>query len=388
MRLLVIDSIPTPYNTSFHAALAVHAGIVSRTIFLASRHTNRSWNVNLQNLAFDHRILPGLHAYIEAVEVPLYFHWGLWSEMRSFKPDVVAICGYGYFATLEVLWFARLHRLAAVLWSGGHLLSGFFKRALVERYKRWVITQFDAYLTYGSAARDQLVHYNAPSERIVVGCNTVDVHWFSGRADALRRVRSSEGPLRLLYVGRFVPIKNVAALIAAVGHLRQRGLDVTLILAGDGALRPALEAQANHGAQGVTFVGFREGDELVEAYVNADALVLPSLNEPWGLVVNEAAACGIPSVVSTRAGAARDLIVEGETGLTFDPAVAGDLERALESLVRDRELCRRMGEAAHRFILTRDQAHYASRLVAAAESGLAARPYGVRPLTPTDSNEQ
>ena len=169
-------------------------------------------------------------------------------------------------------------------------------------------------------------------------------------------------------------IKNVGALISAVGHLQERGLDVNLTIAGDGPLRKTLQEQTNReGVRGVTFSGFTSGDKLVEAYVSADALVLPSLNEPWGLVVNEAAACGRPSVVSTRAGAARDLIREGENGLTFDPTVRGELEQVLERLARDPQLCRSMGRAAQKFILTRDQAYYAERMLEAAELALTAR---------------
>src|SRR3989442_5006377 len=100
---------------------------------------------------------------------------------------------------------------------------------------------------------------------------------------------------------------------------------------------------------------------MVEAYVDADVLVLTSLNEPWGLVVNEAAACGIPSIVSTRAGAALDLIENNRTGLTFDPEVVGGLERCIEQFSRQPSLARRMGELARNIILTRRQSYYCRR---------------------------
>jgi glycosyltransferase involved in cell wall biosynthesis len=368
MRLLVIDSIPTPYNVPFFAAVARCQGVTAHTLFLASRDSNRQWKIDSAPYAFDYRILPSLHAYIEPIELPLYIQWGLWTEMRRFRPHVIVIGGYHYCATLEVLAYAHIHQIGTVLWSGSHLLSGFFKRAWADAYRHWVITRFDAYLAYGTAARDQLIHYGAPAERVVVGFNTVDVHWFKDRANVLRRSIAREGPLRLLFVGRLVHIKNVGALIAAVGHLQQRGFDVTLTIAGDGPLRHSLREQADRDAvRGVTFLGFRAGDELVDAYVNADVLVLPSLNELWGLVVNEAAACGVASVVSTRAGAAHDLIRDGETGFKFDPVVSGQLESTLERLAKHSELCRLMGEAAQRFIITRDQPYYADRLLEAAE---------------------
>ena len=371
IRLLAVQNIMSPYNLSFFAALSKVQAVAARTVFLAPNDTNRPRQALPADLGFDYRVLPCLHTFMPRYDMPVYVHWGLWTELRRFHPDVLVISGYHYFATLEVLAFARGHRVPAVLWSGSHLGSGFIKRGWADAYKRWVISRFDAYLTYGSAARDQLVHYGAPPGRIIVGCNTVDVCWFKQRAQALPRADQPAGPLRLLFVGRLVPLKNVGALITAVGRLQQRGLHTTLAIVGDGPAHRSLQQQVDRdGVRGVTFAGFQTAERLVAAYVNADALVLPSLNEVWGVVVNEAAACGIPAVVSTRAGAARDLIRAEETGLTFDPARPGDLEQSLERLARDRGLCRRMGEAAQQFILTRDQAYYVERLVNAAQLAL------------------
>lgn len=372
LRLLIVNNILTPYNLSFFAAAAGRADVTARTVFLAPNDTNRQWNIERDSLTFDHRVLPSLRSYIARLELPLYLHWGLWSEMRRFGPHVIAICGYHYFATLEVLAFARRYGIRTVLWSGSHLLSGFIKRRWADAYKRFIITRFDSYLTYGTAAKEQLIYYGAPANRIIVGCNTVDVHWFKARAEALGRPPRVGAPVRLLYVGRLVPIKNVAALINAVGSLQHRGMPVTLAIAGDGPEKASLQSLVTlEGVKDVAFLGFRTGDALVEAYAGADVLVLPSLNEPWGLVVNEAAACGVPSVVSTRAGATRDLIRNGETGLQFDPTVPGDLEQTLEQIVRDPTARQRMGGAAQHFILSRDPAYYAERLVTAARLALA-----------------
>ena len=372
IRLLTVQNIMSPYNLSFFAALSKHAGVDTQAVFLAPNDSNRPQQTLPRDLGFDYQVLPGVHAYIAKFEMAIYLHWGLWRALRRFRPDVIAASGYHYFATLQVLAFARVHHTPVVLWSGSHLRSGFIKASWKEAYKRWVIAQFDAYLTYGTASKEQLMHHGAPADRIVVGCNTVDVHWFKERADALRSPTASTSPVRLLFVGRLVPIKNVSALISAVGRLQRRGLAISLTIVGDGPERAALAAEIlREEARHVTFLGFLTGEDLIRAYVDADALILPSTNELWGLVVNEAAACGIPSVVSTLCGAAQDLIEQGVTGLTFDPTVPAALEHALDRIVADPSERRRMGEAAQRLILTRDQAYYAARLVEAAELALA-----------------
>src|SRR2546422_7129043 len=94
MRLLLINNTPTPYNLSFSVAVAGRPGGIARTLFLAPHDSNRLWTVDPDHFAFDHRILPSLHAYVEFIELPLYLHWGLWSQMRRFQPDVISIRGY------------------------------------------------------------------------------------------------------------------------------------------------------------------------------------------------------------------------------------------------------------------------------------------------------
>ncbi|MEX2399812.1 MAG: glycosyltransferase, partial [Rhodothermales bacterium] len=102
------------------------------------------------------------------------------------------------------------------------------------------------------------------------------------------------------------------------------------LFVGDGPLRGMLEAEAD--PERVHFAGFRNQTELPACYAAADALVLPSDGrETWGLVANEAMACGLPVIVSEAAGCAPDLVREGETGFTVP---LGDIE-ALAARLRD-----------------------------------------------------
>ena len=110
---------------------------------------------------------------------------------------------------------------------------------------------------------------------------------------------------------------------------------VQVVLVGSGELEDALrEAATSELEVPVHFAGFKNQSELPQYYVGADLLVLPSDGgETWGLVVNEAMACGLPAVVSDAVGCAPDLIDAGETGEVFPmgdiEALADALERAL-----------------------------------------------------------
>ena len=107
---------------------------------------------------------------------------------------------------------------------------------------------------------------------------------------------------------------------------------------------------AAHKLDLVRFCGFLNQTELPKAYVAADAFVLPSSYEPWGLVVNEAMCFGLPVIVSDRVGAAPDLVHKGSNGYIYPSGDVDALAASLAAVVRDPELCRRMGRQSKSLI--------------------------------------
>ncbi len=169
--------------------------------------------------------------------------------------------------------------------------------------------------------------------------DVVDNDYFSRMAAGVRTNRKAwrerlQLPERyFLYVGRLSQEKNLIRLLDAYRHYRtKRPEGWGLVLVGDGSQRVELEdfATAN-GIRNVLWCGFRQIDELPAYYALSDCFILPSTSEPWGLVVNEAMACGLPVLVSSRCGCVPELVYEEENGFSFDPydtmALAGLLER-------------------------------------------------------------
>jgi glycosyltransferase involved in cell wall biosynthesis len=146
------------------------------------------------------------------------------------------------------------------------------------------------------------------------------------------------------------------------------------VLVGDGPLRGELEAQvARLGLDSaVQFPGFRQYDELPPYYGLAEAFILPSTHEQWGLVVNEAMAAGLPVLVSERCGCTPDLVAEGENGTTFDPYDAAAIAEALRALPDDEEKRRAMGRDSRERIRAWTPETFARNLGAAAERARAA----------------
>ena len=139
------------------------------------------------------------------------------------------------------------------------------------------------------------------------------------------RLRAGHGlPLNyFLFVGRFLTRKGIEGLIEAYKQYRKTSEEPWgLLLVGDGQDGAKFRSMAE-GLRDVRFVGPCYGEELCRYYALAGALIVPSISDPWGLVINEGMACGLPVVVSRGCGAAKTLVQEGENGWTFE---SGDSE--------------------------------------------------------------
>jgi glycosyltransferase involved in cell wall biosynthesis len=144
----------------------------------------------------------------------------------------------------------------------------------------------------------------------------------------------------ILFVGRLVPEKGIFDLLEAYAKL-ERGLrsEVGLVFAGDGISKEELVQQAKRISPGaICFPGFAQREDLAGLYALAETLVLPTHSDPWGLVVNEAMACGLPIVVSSVAGCSADLVEDGWNGYVVPPRDSEKLSVAIDSLLRQPEL--------------------------------------------------
>jgi glycosyltransferase involved in cell wall biosynthesis len=147
-------------------------------------------------------------------------------------------------------------------------------------------------------------------------------------------------------VGRLVPVKRFALLIDALVRLKVGHPDLRAVVAGEGYARPALESLIReHGAEDwIELPGFVDDDALVDLYRSAWVVASSSLREGWGMTLTEAGACGTPSV-ATRIGGHEDAVDDGKSGILIDRV--DDMVTALDAVLRDEVLRRRLGVGAH-----------------------------------------
>ena len=314
---------------------------------------------------------------------------GIERELNRLRPDAVAIAGWGTVDARACLDWCKRNDAKAIVMSETRAEDG--RRVW---WKEWVksriVRRFDAALCGGESHKRYLVRLGMPEERVALGYNVVDNDFFAERpasangsgenADKLKALDADRlaldsglpvGPY-FLASNRFVERKNLGRLVEGYkifqdSVFRLQGAEKTgvwpLVLLGDGELRGELEAQCvelgvqvfriqdsvfssagredlklnsyklktSPGGGCVVFAGFRQIGELRAFYAGAGAFVHPALEEPWGLVINEAMASGLPVLSSRNVGAAEELVQEGKTGFLFDP---GDVNSIAESLFK------------------------------------------------------
>lgn len=268
------------------------------------------------------------------------FRAALWALLDRLQPEVVTIPGWsGRDALTALLWC--LTRQVPVIMMSESCAHDEVRTGWKEGVKRMILACCPAALAGGSLHQTYLEELGLKKEQISLGYDAVDNGYFTEGARHAREKAGRDRPGLFLASARFIEKKNLPRLVAAYARYRQAVRaggaaskePWSLLLLGDGELRPALEAQvAELGLQGcVSMPGFLQYEELPGFYARASAFIHASTTEQWGLVVNEAMASGLPVLVSNRCGSAADLVKEGINGFTFDPQ---DQEAMTRGMIR------------------------------------------------------
>lgn len=204
--------------------------------------------------------------------------------------------------------------------------------------KRFFFRRVDLIFCYGERARDMALHFGARPETLVRRCQAAALpdDYNASAIPAQRKAAKAQTPT-FIYVGRLAPEKNLSRLLEGFARFHADQPEARLRLAGDGPLRAALMDAASKLSIGeaVAFLGGLDQAALGREYLAATALVLPSLREPWGLVVNEALSHGCPVLVSQTCGCVPELVKPGVSGLAFEPDDVGALVRGMSALAGD-----------------------------------------------------
>jgi glycosyltransferase involved in cell wall biosynthesis len=326
LRCAIVPPTPVPYREPLFRALSERPELDLCVIYQSAGQP--SWDVPPDWFPTEH---PYSAVHLRSWQrrrsgrTPVLWPHGLERALGAADPNAVVVSEYGP-ASLRVLNWCRRHRRAYVIFTEctpaiDSMLPG-WQLALHRRLAR----RADGLIAASSAARERLLAFGVPEDRITVALQAADVERFRVAAG------SRDGGFKIISVGRLVPDKNFGTLIRATPAHAE------LEIVGTGFLEDELTQLADDQAARVSFRGHVAPDELPSLYAAADVYALVSTYEPFGVAVREAAAAGLPIVCSRAAGAAGDVAIEGRNALLVDPHNVDEVAVALARLAADPEL--------------------------------------------------
>lgn len=321
-----------------------------------------TWDVPLLD-GYKHEFLPALGS-TKSITFWKPFNYGLWKRLRAGKFDAIWIHGYARFINWQAIVMAKLLGIKVLIRDEATLTSA--KRgAAKQRLKKMFFTLLNkacnGFLAIGSMNREYYMAHGVPDNKIFLVPYAVDNQYFENQAEICSQNREAlRASLNLqpsrpiiLYASKLSERKRPTDLLQAFTQMADNcSPRPYLLFVGDGEMRATLEREVAHLAlqQDVHFLGFKNVSELPCYYDLCDVFVLPSFNEPWGLVINEAMNAGRAVIVTEQVGSGGDLVTQGENGYVFSAGDIQGLALALQNVLSDPKNCAAMGQRSKEII--------------------------------------
>lgn len=314
LSVVLLTNIPAPYRVPVFELLAQTRPWDFHVVYCSASEPDRDWQLERGGYA---------QHYLKSKMLTLrgkYVHFNpdLWSTLNTLRPDVLITTGFNP-SHLIAFAYARMHGARHIAMTDGTFES---EKALTRVHRvlrRWVYARTEAFIGASEGSSALYRSYGVSPHKIFQSHLCANNTLFEARS------RGVSKEYDLLFCGRIVAEKSpMFALDVARETARLLRRRVSLAVVGAGVAEPEMRAaaQAMRDQIDVAFLGFAQQEELPARYGASRVLLFPSRGDTWGVVANEACACGVPVVVSPMAGVAGELIRDGQTGFVLDLSVS------------------------------------------------------------------
>lgn len=279
---------------------------------------------------------------------------GIVNELFKNRYDAIWMHGYANLSNWFCFVGAWLTNTPIMMRGESHLMNyrPGWKKVVKKALLTGLFNKIACFLTIGTLNAEYYKHYGVSERKMFLTPYTVNNEFFSGKCNELKDQRSElkaingitpECPV-ILYAAKMIPRKRAMDLLKAYELMRNK-TKAALVFVGDGGEKGNLELYAKeHRLENVYFVGFKNHTELPDYFSIGDIFALPSTDEPWGMVINDAMNFGLPIITTDMVGAAPDLVKHGENGFIYPVGDIDKLAGCLSRLIDDDELRGRMGK--------------------------------------------
>jgi len=366
-RVVIVTNVPAPYRLDLFKR--VHRRFSSFTVIFDSEgEMGRHWDLR-PSLPFEARYLKGLTLPVGERRVRL--HHGLIGEVRELRPSIVVAGGFSPGVALLGMYCAKVG-LPLILFNDGTILTDPTSGPEFP-YRRWLVKLARGCIAASTESRRYFLKLGVGSERIETVQLTRDLvgislHVTKEGARANARARWNLGSRVICFIGQMVDRKRPSDVLDAYELAARRVDDLWLLMVGEGEELARVQQMARErDLRRVVFLGHLPWVDILDVLTASDAGVYPSISEPYGMVVIESLAAGVPVITTTRVGSAKDLIQHGVNGFLLEPLDVAGLAKAIETVFSDQVLARALSSAASRVVDRHDVEAEAERFVHAIE---------------------
>jgi glycosyltransferase involved in cell wall biosynthesis len=262
----------------------------------------------------------------------------LWDQLEKINPDIVIAGAIAFPSGATAVHWCKSKRKPVVIFDDVRL-QDVQRSWFVNFVKRHIYRNVDAVISPSRSQSKTFEYWGVKRERIFFGLDVVDNDWFAKRVQKYKKnlvgIREElDLPEQfILGVGRFIEVKNWINLLISFAEVDKKisKKKWSLVLVGDGPEKYKIESLCNdRQIENVVIKSFVSQEDLCKYYSLASAVILPSISETWGLVINEAMASSLPVLVSDQCGCVESLVEDGKNGYLFSPKNNSEMTKIIE----------------------------------------------------------
>ena len=352
MNLGIIMCNSAPYRALQLNEFSKIKGININVYYTFRKNDNREWKVN-EGEGYKVKYLKGFKLSSKYG----YINRGLLDIIKN--NDVLLLGGYAELSYIVLALLAKIfNKRYGVIFDGISTNRINYKENKIKKNLKNIVVKNSSFIfANGTVGKEYFKNqFNYDEKRIYNQYLTVDSSLINKmyknrvkyREELMRKLNIPIKDKVVIFSGRLIEIKNIEIIIEAISNMKEKG-NITFLITGGGELEEKLEKLAEEKKVKIHITGFiKKQEELFKHYFVGDVLVLPSIDEPWGLVVNEAMIAGLPVIVSGICGCSLDLVKNDVNGYVFNPESVEDLKGKLKKVLFENK--ENMGEKSKNII--------------------------------------
>jgi len=303
-RVAIVTNIPAPYREKVYEIVSQEPNIDLKVFYCKNIESDRKWHI--KKPAYNHTFLKSYT--IKYKEAHLHFNLTIIKELKKFNPDIVITNGFAL-PMLLGFFFAYTKNKIHGSFIDGTIQTEKKLSYLHKLLRKYIFSRSKFFLGPSNATIKLFKSYDVDENKIFKSCLAIDNENFSSKRKGFK-----DKEFDLLFSGRFVNGKCpffFAEIVHLLSKLR-KNLKVAVI--GSGVLEEPFLRKLKESEAKISYLGFVDQKALPAVYSNAKILCMPTKEDCWGVVANEALATGCPVITTPYAGIANELVIDNETG--------------------------------------------------------------------------